>query len=64
MSSLTGLSGWKRTALGIVCMAVLRYFSAPKSLGRGLATVAIAVGSLVLVFEVISGITSKKGFGQ
>jgi hypothetical protein len=63
MSSLIGLSGWKRTVLGIVCMAVLWYFSAPKSLGRGLATVAIALGLLVLVFEVISGIASKNGSG-
>jgi hypothetical protein len=64
MSSLIGLSGCKRTVLGIVCMAVLWYFSSPKSLGRGPATVAIALGLLVLVFEVISGIASKKGSGQ
>ncbi len=62
MSSRIGLSGWKRTVLGIVCMAVLWYFSTPKSLGQGLATVAIALGLLVLVFEVISG-ASKKGSG-
>jgi Na+-transporting NADH:ubiquinone oxidoreductase subunit NqrE len=64
MSSVIGLSGWKRTVLSIACMTMIWYFSAPKSLVRGLATVAIALGLLVLAYEVISGITSKKGSGQ